>query len=130
MPQSLEQHRSQGGKLPGGVCELVLFADEGTGAPAAKTRSRMSWGGSELSMEETVTAPGLAAFGGEKRLQLAALAASRVTLSLRQVVEGRTWLASLLRSPESRQGPAARRRTSRVLALHPTRLVNVLNKEC
>lgn len=129
MSPSLEQHRSQGGKVPGGVCELVLFAEGSLGAPAAQAFSRMSRGGQEPSLAERA-APGLAAFGGEKRLQLAALGVSGVTLSLRQVAQGTTLLASVLRPPEPRRSVPGRRRTPRVLALQPTRLVNVLNKEC
>jgi hypothetical protein len=128
MSPSLEQHRSQGGS-PGGVCELVLFAEGSLGAPAAQALSRKRWGGQEQAPSDRA-APGLAAFGGEKRLQLAALAASGVTLSLSGVVEGTTLLASVLRPREPRRGATGRRRASRVLALQPPRLVNVLNKEC
>jgi hypothetical protein len=129
MTPSREQHRSQGGTSQGGVRELVLFMGGSLGSTAPQAFSRTGRGGQEPSLAERAV-PGLAAWGRHQRLQLAALAASRVTLSLRQAVEGTTLLASVLRPPEPRRGASARRRTSRVLALQPTRLVNVLNKEC
>lgn len=116
--QSLSQHRSRRGGTRGGMARTVLHGESGASAkvPQRLTRSARAVRPSVIVPVRAV--PPLAALAHEQRSQLQALTAAGVTSPLRQGVEGRTRLASLLPVRESILEAGARREVRRVFTLH------------
>jgi hypothetical protein len=125
--QSLSQHRSRRGETRG-MTRTVLLGEFAASTSASQRLTRSSRAGRSLITIPVRPASLLATFARAKRTQLEALEAAGVTASLRQEVEGRTWLASLLPAREKLPEAVARRAIRRVFTLHQPRAVATLEK--
>lgn len=117
--QSLSRNRSRRGGAVGGMAGTVLRGKSGTSSRRSQRQAPSSRASSTFVQHPASPAPELTALWQEKRHQLAALASSGMTASLRQGVEGMTRLASLLPT-----GPR-RLKAYPVFTLHPSRRAEV-----